>query len=401
MDQPIPLIDLKEQYAALRGEIEPVVLEVMATQAMVLGPRVESFERAICAFTGAPHAVGASSGTDAQLMLLMALGIGGGDAVAIPAFTFFSTAGSVVRAGAEPVFCDIDPATFNIDAVKLEELLAGCARHGVAGELRTAAGNRLRAIVPVHLFGQCADMAAIGKLARRYDLVVIEDAAQALGTEWPAADGLNMRAGTIGAAGFYSFYPTKNLGAFGDGGLAVCQDADVADQLRAVRNHGMTQRYHHRTVGGNFRLDALQAAVLEIKLRHLDEWSAKRRRNAEAYRSMFAGAGPEPDDLQPPVERWSGLGCENGHIYNQFTVRVGGGRRDALREHLGARGIGTEIYYPVPLHLQECFAGLGYAEGSFPEAERAAREVLSLPVYPELRMEQLERVSAAVCAFFQ
>lgn len=373
----VPLLDLKLQYAPLKAQILAAMEEVADSQALVLGPKTEMFEKAVEAYTGARHAIGVSSGTDAQLVLLMALGIGPGDAVITTPFTFFATAGCIARLGARPVFVDIDPATFNISVPALEEALA-----------RT---RRPRAIVPVHLFGQCADMAAIVELGRKYGVPVLEDAAQALGARHPLG-----AAGAIGEAGWYSFYPTKNLGAFGDAGMVVCRDEALAKQIRALRNHGMEPRYYHHSIGGNFRIDALQSAVLSVKLPHLDEWGAGRRSRADFYRREFARLSLE-GKIKLPVEAFASNGVANHHIYNQFIIRTE--RRDDLRAHLSAAGIGTEIYYPLPLHLQQCFRDLGYVEGDFPEAERAAQETLALPIFPELTEAQQRYVVEQIARF--
>ncbi len=374
----VPLLDLKLQYAPLKAEILAAMEEVADSQALVLGPKTEAFEKAIAAYTGAPHAIGVSSGTDAQLVLLMALGIGPGDAVITTPYTFFATAGCVARLGARPVFVDIDPDTFNLSVSALEEALA-----------RTRSP---KAIIPVHLFGQCADLAPILALGKKYGVPVLEDAAQALGARHPLG-----AAGAIGEAGWYSFYPTKNLGAFGDAGMVVCQDDALAKQIRALRNHGMEPRYYHHSLGGNFRIDALQSAVLGVKLPHLDAWGAGRRARAAFYREEFARRGLT-EKVKLPVEAFAASGVANHHIYNQFIIRTS--PRDGLRTHLAKAGIGSEIYYPVPLHLQECFRELGCVAGDFPESERAARETLALPIFPELTEDQQSYVVAEIAAFF-
>jgi len=374
----VPLLDLKLQYAPLREEILAAMAEVAESQVLVLGPKTEAFERAVAAYCGAPHAIGVSSGTDAELMLLMALGIGPGDVVVTSPYTFFATASCVTRVGARPVFVDIDPATYNLDPAKLAEVLNQTAN--------------VKAIVPVHLYGQCADLSAILDLGRTHGVPVLEDAAQALGAWHPLG-----AAGAVGEAGWFSFYPTKNLGAFGDAGMVVCQDDALAAKLRSLRNHGMEPRYYHQWIGGNFRIDALQSAILGIKLPHLDAWSASRRARADFYRAEFTRLGLT-DRLGLPAEAFAASGIANHHIYNQFIVRTP--QRDALRAHLTAAGIGSEIYYPLPLHLQECFRYLGYKDGDFPEAERAARETLALPIFPELTEEQQRAVVAAVAEFF-
>ena len=375
----VPLLDLKLQYAPLKAQILAEMEAVADSQALVLGPKTEAFERAVAAYCGAPHAIGVASGTDAELVLLMALGIGPGDVVLTTPYTFFATASCIARLGARPVFVDIDPATYNIDAAKLAEALNQTAN--------------VKAIVPVHLYGQCADMAAIMELGKTHGVPVLEDAAQALGAQHPLGS-----AGAIGEAGWFSFYPTKNLGAFGDAGMVVCRDDALAHKIRALRNHGMETRYYHKWLGGNFRIDAIQSAVLGVKLPHLDAWSAGRRARAAFYREEFARLGID-GALTLPAEVFAASGLANHHIYNQFIVRTP--QRDALRAHLTAAGIGTEIYYPLSLHQQECFRDLGYQEGDFPESERAARETLALPIFPELTEDQQRYVAAQVAAFFR
>lgn len=374
----VPLLDLKLQYAPLKSQILAEIEEVADSQGLILGPKTEAFEKAVAAYCGAEHAIGVSSGTDAQLVLMMALGIGPGDAVITTPFTFFATAGCITRLGAHPVFVDIDPKTFNMSPAALDEALAR--------------SSRVKAIVPVHLFGQCADMTAICALAKRHGVPVLEDAAQALGAQHPLG-----AAGAIGEAGWFSFYPTKNLGAFGDAGMVTCRDAKLAAKMRALRNHGMETRYFHKWVGGNFRIDAIQSAVLNVKLPHLDTWSAGRRARAAFYREEFRRL--EVDEIiEPPAEAFAESGLANHHIYNQFIIRAP--RRDELRAHLTAAGIGTEIYYPLPLHLQECFRDLHYREGDFPESELAAKETLALPIFPELREDQQRYVAEKIAEFY-
>ena len=375
----VPLLDLRKQYAPLKEAILAEIEAVAETQNLVLGPKTEAFENAVASYCGAAHAIGMSSGTDAELAVLMALGIGPGDSVVTTPYTFFATASCIARVGARPVFADIDPQTFNLSPAALAETLKKT--------------SQVKAIVPVHLFGQCAAMDEIIALGKEFGVPVLEDAAQALGARHPLG-----AAGAIGDAGWFSFYPTKNLGAFGDAGMTICRDDTLAAKLRALRNHGMEERYHHRWLGGNFRIDAIQAAILHVKLARLDEWSAGRRKRAQLYRELFAGKGlGEFVALPPEVAGRSAL--EFAHIYNQFVVRVS--RRDALRAHLHAQSIGTEVYYPVPLHLQECFRDLGYREGDFPEAERASRESLALPVFPELTDAQQTYVVEQIAAFFE
>ena len=372
----VPLLDLKLQYAPLKAQLLREIEAVTDSQALLLGPQTEKLEKAVAAYCGAGYAIGVSSGTDAQLVLLMALGIGPGDKIITTPYTFFATASCVARLGATPVFVDIDPVTFNISVPALEAALA-----------RTPDA---KAIIPVHLYGQCADMEAIVTLGKKHGIPVLEDAAQALGAQHPLG-----AAGAIGEAGWFSFYPTKNLGAFGDAGMVVCRDAALAAKIRALRNHGMEVRYFHKWIGGNFRMDAIQSAVLNVKLPHLDEWSAGRRARAAYYRGAFAR---HTLPIKLPAEVYAGSGLPNHHIYNQFIIRTP--QRDDLRAHLTKAGIGTEIYYPLPLHLQECFAYLGHGAGAFPESERAAKETLALPIFPELTEDQQAFVVAQVAAFF-
>jgi dTDP-4-amino-4,6-dideoxygalactose transaminase len=368
----VPLLDLRAQYSSIRADVDAAITRVVESQHFILGPEVEGLEREVAAYCGVDHAIGLSSGTDALLIALMAHGIGPGDEVITTPFTFFASAGTVSRLGARPVFADIDPTSFNL----------------APGAVASALTEQTRAIMPVHLFGRCLELDAIVQLVDARGLPIIEDAAQAIG----AVDGAGRQAGAIGNAGCFSFFPTKNLGGFGDGGMVVTNDAELADRIAVLRVHGMRPKYFHRMVGGNFRLDALQAAVLRVKLPHLDSWSAARRRNAQRYRTLFAEAGLNDGRVRLPED-------VPGHIYNQFVIRVD--QRDALRDSLGAAGIGTEIYYPLPLHLQECFHDLGYAPGDFPHAEAAAREVLALPIFPELTEDDLAEVVRAVATFFE
>ena len=375
----MPLLDLKLQYAPLKAEILAAIEQVADSQQLVLGPQVDALEAAIEAYTGAGHAIGVSSGTDAQLVLLMALGIGPGDAVITSPYTFFATAGCVERLGAQIVFADIDPLTFNICPVALQNALSQTPN--------------VKAIIPVHLFGCCAHMEPIQTLAAQYGVPILEDAAQALGCAHPLGS-----AGAIAQAGWYSFYPTKNLGAFGDAGMVTCRDAELAAKIRQLRNHGMEPRYYHNAVGGNFRLDAIQAAVLNLKLPHLDSWGQGRRERAAQYRDGFASEGLDRI-LRLPTEPWAHSGIPNHHIYNQFIIRAP--YRDALRAFLTQSEIGSEIYYPLPLHLQECFKHLGYQAGDFPEAERAAQETLALPIFPELKEQQVAYVVNRISEFYK
>ncbi len=364
----VPLLDLKAQYATLREEMRKAVDAVMESQYFINGPAVKELEQAVAAYSGAKAAVGVSSGTDALIATLMSLEIGNGDEVVTTPYTFFATAGSIWRVGAKPVFVDIEPDTFNIDAAKIDSVITG----------------RTKAIMPVHLFGAMADMDPIMAIAKKHGLYVVEDAAQAIGAQYKGR-----KAGAIGAAGCFSFFPSKNLGGLGDGGMVVTQDAALADRVAQCRNHGMKPQYFHKWVGGNFRLDTLQAAGLLVKLPHLDDWSAKRRANAQRYDELLAGI----DEVTTPTVR-----DFNVSIYNQYCIRVP--QRDALQQHLKNAGVGTAIYYPLSLHQQECFATLGYRKGDFPASEAAAAESLALPIYPELTDEQLCHVAGQIKAFF-
>ncbi|MEX1045610.1 MAG: DegT/DnrJ/EryC1/StrS family aminotransferase [Chthoniobacterales bacterium] len=389
----VPLLDLRRQYAQVKDDVQRRIGALCDSQQFILGPTVEELEEAVRAYTGCGHAIGMSSGTDALLAILMAMGIGRGDAVVTTPYTFFATAGCIHRVGAEPVFVDIDAATYNMDPARLEECLRKKCHRGPDGALVTASGNRLRAIMPVHLFGCVCDMDRISALAKESDLPVIEDAAQAIGADYPANSGQTLRAGAIGEASYFSFFPSKNLGAFGDAGMATCRDADLAAQIKLMRNHGMGAQYHHEKVGGNFRLDALQAVVLSAKLPHLDAWHAARRRNADLYREAFSRFGLL-DRITVPAEPYAASGVKNHHIYHQYIIRVPD--RDKVRGKLTAAGVGCAVYYPIPLHLQECFSSLGHSLGDFPESEKAARESLALPIYPELTGEQIQEVAGAL-----
>jgi dTDP-4-amino-4,6-dideoxygalactose transaminase len=385
----VPLLDLKPQYQPLAAEIQEAIARVCASQAFILGPAVKELETSVAAYSHCRFGVGVSSGTDALLLALMALGIGAGDAVITSPFTFFATAGTIARAGARPLFCDIDPLTFNISAAAVKSFItARCETRGGA-LIDRASGARVRALMPVHLYGQVADMAALSALAAEYDLKVIEDAAQAIGAE----DASHKRAGSFGDIGCLSFFPTKNLGAFGDAGMCVANDAALSERMEILRVHGGRPKYYHAFIGGNFRIDELQAAVLNIKLRHLDAWSAGRQRNAAYYDAAFARERIGASVTTPSVSR----GVR--HIYNQYVIRARD--RVALRSHLADAGVGTEIYYPVPLHLQQCFAYLGHRSGEFPESERASAETLALPIYPELSEAQLQYVVDTIAAFYR
>jgi len=367
----VPLLDLTAQYATIRSEIRNAIDRVCESQHFILGPEVAACEREIASFCGANFAIGVSSGTDALLAALMALDVGPGDEVITTPFSFFATAGVIARLGARPVFVDIEPESFNLDP----------------REIRAQITARTKAVLPVHLFGRCAAMDAIGEVARQYGLAVVEDAAQAIG----ARDELGRCAGTIGDIGCFSFFPSKNLGAFGDAGMAVTNDAKLAESLRLLRVHGASPKYYHRQIGGNFRLDAIQAAVLRVKLEYLPLWTEARRRNAARYRELFSQAGLSCYVIVPEDSE--------GHIYNQFVIRCT--QRNQLQIFLRDQGVETEIYYPVPLHLQECFAKLGYSKHQFACAEAAARDVLALPIYPELTREQQVYVVNRIREFYR
>jgi dTDP-4-amino-4,6-dideoxygalactose transaminase len=365
----VPLLDLKAQYLSIRSEVDAAIAEVMESQHFILGPRVEACERAVADYSSCAHGIGVSSGTDALLACLMAENIGPGDEVVTTPYTFFATAGAIARVGARPVFVDIDPVSYNIDPNQIEAKLTA----------------RTRAVIPVHLYGQMADMDAVMTIAKPRGLAVIEDAAQAIGAEYKGR-----RAGSIGDYGCFSFFPSKNLGAAGDGGMIVTNDARRAETLARLRSHGSKPKYYHKTVGANFRLDALQAAVVLAKLPHLDDWTVARQRHARLYDRLFAAGDGTPGVTRPRI-------VATRHIFNQYVIRVS--RRDELQSALKRDGIGTEIYYPVPMHIQECFAPLDYKAGAFPESEHAAKETLALPIYPELSQAQIEHVAASIRRF--
>ncbi len=370
----VPLLDLKAQYATIKDEITEAVHAVLESQYFILGPTVQACEEAIALYCQCTHAVGVTSGSDALLISLIAEGVGVGDEVITTPYTFFATAGAIARLGAKPVFVDIRPDTYNIDPAQIESCIT----------------ENTKAIIPVDLYGQCAELDPIVQIARRHGLPVIEDAAQAIGAEYKGH-----RAGSLADYGCFSFFPSKNLGAAGDGGMVVVQDEERAERLRVLRVHGSKPKYYHPMIGGNFRLDALQAAIVTVKLRHLDKWTAGRQSNAERYRKLFAESGLATDGTVGLPEEVP----ERRHIYNQFVIRVP--RRDELRAHLKAHNVHTEVYYPVPLHLQECFAYRGHREGAFPASEAAARETLALPIYPELSDEQACHTAGCIAKFFE
>lgn len=383
--RPVPLLDLKAQYAPLREEIREAIDRVADAQYFILGPEVEALEKEIAAYSQCEFGIGMSSGSDALLVALMAIDLKPGDEVITSTYTFFATAGAVARLNAKPVFVDIDPLTYNIDAK----------------QVAAAITDRTRAIIPVHLYGQVADMDPIMEIARQHKLVVIEDAAQAIGAE---ANG--RRAGSIGDMGCFSFFPSKNLGGFGDGGMITTNDAELAKRIKLLRNHGYSPKYYNKVVGGNFRLDAIQAAILRVKLKYLDQWTDGRQRNAATYRRLFEEAElaiKSATVAGKPLSEFSGVvlpeeTSDGRHIYNQFVIRSG--HRDELMKHLKERKIGTEIYYPVPMHVQECFADLNYHSGDFPLSESAAAETLALPIYPELTEEMMATVVDAIADFY-
>lgn len=385
----VPLLDLKPQYQALKTEIDAAIERVCDSQYFILGPAIKQLEADVAAYCQTAHGIGVSSGTDALLLALMALDIRAGDEVVTSSYTFFATGGTIARSGARPIFLDIDPVTYNLSVPALTRFLGEQCEQRAEGLFNRVTGGRVRAIMPVHLYGQMADMDGIMALARQYQLRVIEDAAQAIG----AADAQGRRACSIGDIGCLSFFPTKNLGAFGDAGMCVANDAALAKRMAILRVHGMEPKYYHSFVGGNFRIDEIQAAVLNVKLKALESWHEGRQRNAAFYDAAFAAAGLAGTVVTPA--------CTPGfrHIYNQYVIRVP--QRDALRAHLASVGVGAEVYYPVPLHQQQCFAYLGYRTGDLPESERAAAETLALPIFPELTIEQLQYVVDSIKGFYE
>ncbi|MGD2150826.1 MAG: DegT/DnrJ/EryC1/StrS family aminotransferase [Desulfobacterales bacterium] len=374
----VPLLDLKEQYQSIKEEILKVTEEIFESQYFILGPRVEALEKDIAGYCSSKHALGVSSGSDAILISLMATDMGAQQTVITTPYTFFATAGSIFRTGARPIFVDIDPDTYNMSPESLESVIAS---------MTNKERESLKAVIPVHLYGQCVDMDPILKIAKEYNLFVIEDAAQAIGAEYRGR-----RAGSMGDFGCFSFFPTKNLGAFGDAGMVITGSDDLYDKLSVLRVHGSQPKYYHKLVGGNFRLDAFQAAVISVKLKHLDKWTQSRQENARKYRELFATVGID-DAINLPVEK------EERHIYNQFVICVKD-KRDELRLFLNDAGVGTEIYYPIPMHLQECFLALDYKKGDFPVAEYAALHTLALPIYPELSDDQIVYVVEKIKDFY-
>lgn len=379
MKMNVPFFDLKPQSLFLKEEIQSAIDEVFETQQFILGAQVDALEQAIAQYCQTTYAIGVASGSDALFLSLMALGIGPGDEVILPPFTFFATAGSVSRIGAVPVFVDIDPRTYNIDPSKIEEKIT----------------KRTKTILPVHLFGQCADMDPILQIAKRRNLFIIEDAAQALGSEYnPLSDSKGRRAGQMGDLGCFSFYPTKNLGAFGDAGMVVANDSLLAEKVRLLRAHGSRPKYYHKWIGINSRLDTMQAAILLVKFKYLEKWTEARQRLARKYEELFQDLLSLVGELILPVIQYG-----NRHIFNQYVIRVP--KRDQLRKFLTEEGIGTDIYYPLPLHLQECFSFLKHRQGDFPISEKAAEETLALPIFPELTEAQQEMVVDRIRTFYR
>lgn len=391
----IPIVDLRAQYQQLREDVRRALDEVSESQQFILGPAVKDFEERMAAYLGCRFAVGVASGSDALLLALMALEVGPGDAVMTTPFTFFSTVSSITRLGATPLFIDVDPENYLISTAELRAFLQARARPRADGAmLDSKTGLRIKALLPVHLFGQCCAMNELTALARDYNLSIVEDVAQACGARIPIA-GATRFAGAIGDLGCFSFFPSKNLGGFGDGGMVSSDDPMLAERVAMLRRHGEQTKYFHEVTGLNSRLDSLQAAVLAVKLRHLEEWCAARIDRAGAYHRLFQARGLVGSSLKaiPP------LSTDKSHVFNNYVVRAT--RRDELKEFLAQRGIQSEIYYPLPLHLQKCFAELGYRRGDFPQAEAAAAEVLALPLYPELTSEQQEAVVGAIGEFYR
>jgi len=375
----VPLLDLKAQYKTIKDEIMDATADLFESQYFILGPHVEKLEKEIAGYCSVKYALGVSSGTDALVIALMTAGIGTDDSVITTPYTFFATAGSIARVGAKPIFADIDPDTYNISPDKISEIVCS---------MNAAERARLKAIIPVHLYGQCADMDPILAVAKKFNLLVIEDAAQAIGSEYKGR-----RAGSMGSFGCFSFFPSKNLGAFGDGGIVTVKAAAFYEKLHILRVHGSHPKYYHRYIGGNFRLDAIQAAIVSVKLKHLEGWTEARQNNAQRYAKLFTEAGLD-GKIKLPVKK------ESRHIYNQFVIEVPE-KRDALRDHLNNAGVGNEVYYPVPLHLQECFAYLGYREGDMPVSEYAALHTVALPIYPELTEDMQAYVVEKVREYYQ
>jgi dTDP-4-amino-4,6-dideoxygalactose transaminase len=387
----VPVLDLKAQYESMKDEIDKKILEVVSSQKYILGPEVESLEKEIADYSRIRYGVGVSSGSDALIISLMALGVGQGDIVITTPFTFFATVGAIARVGAKTVFCDIDARTYNMDPNRLEEVLDK--------ECKDDAHHHVKAIIPIHLFGQCANMAPILSLAKKYNVSVVEDGAQAIGSEYPFPSGTK-RANGMGDMGTLSFYPSKILGAFGDGGMVLTDSEERAEKLRILRVHGAKSKYFHQILGGNFRLDNIQAGVLRIKLKHLDIWIQKRKEKASRYDALLKDLGLAAKEwVQGPEAVYKKEGITNYHTYHQYVIRAK--NRDELQQFLKTKEVATLIYYPLSLHLQECFADLGYKEGDFPVSEKATKEVLALPIYPEMSESQQEYVIASIKEFYR
>jgi dTDP-4-amino-4,6-dideoxygalactose transaminase len=385
-----PLLDLKAQYKNIDKELKERVSEVLDSQMFILGAEVRALEEELSTYVGAKHALGVSSGSDALIISLMALQVGQGDCVVTTPFTFFATGGAIARLGAIPVFCDIDAKTYNIDPEKLAELLEL--------EIEKKGNSQIKGIIPVHLYGQCVDMSPIKSLAEKYDLFVLEDAAQAVGSEYLLGSEVK-RAGTMGDIGTLSFYPAKNLGAYGDAGMVLTNDQNLVDRMKLLRVHGSSNKYMYDILGGNFRMDAIQAVVLRIKLKHLDSWIVARQKKAAAYDEDFRETGLEEKGLiQRPKAVYRNAGFKYFHTYHQYVIRAE--NRDDLQFYMREKGVPSAIFYPIPLHLQKCFAYLGYKEGDFPESEKAASEVLALPIYPELSEKNQEYVVTTIKDFY-
>ncbi|MFQ5722042.1 MAG: DegT/DnrJ/EryC1/StrS family aminotransferase [Candidatus Aminicenantales bacterium] len=386
----IPFLDLKAQYQSLKDEIEAKILEVVSTQRFILGPEVEALEKELADYCGVKFGIGVSSGSDALLSSLMTLGLGPGDEVVTTPFTFFATAGAVARVGAKPVFCDIEEKSYNIDPARLAQLLKQ--------QIEIKKNSRIKVLIPVHLYGQCAEMEPIMDLARRYNLFVIEDAAQAVGSEYLTSQGVK-KAGSIGHLNVLSFFPSKNLGGYGDGGLVLTDNEVMASKLRMMRVHGSKDKYLYEFIGGNFRLDALQAAILRVKFRHLEDWLTKRKERANYYDRLFKESKLiEEGFVLSPQPIYKNSGINNYHTYHQYVIRAE--ERDRLQPFLKERGVSTAVYYPLPLHLQKCFSYLGYKAGDFPQSEKVATQVLALPIYPELTRSQQDYIVASIKDFY-
>jgi dTDP-4-amino-4,6-dideoxygalactose transaminase len=387
----IPFLDLKAQYQSIQDEINQKILEVASSQKFILGSEVENLEKEIAVYSETRFATGVSSGSDALIVSLMALDVGEGDAVITTPFTFFATAGAIARLKARPVFCDIDMMSCNISPGKLEELLEN--------QSKERQNLKIKAIIPVHLYGQCADMTPIMNLANKHELFVIEDAAQAIGAEYPSPSGIK-KACAMGDFGALSFFPSKNLGAFGDGGMVLTNDESLAQKIKLLRVHGSRDKYFYEILGGNFRLDALQAAILRVKLKYLETWQQKRIEKASYYDNALKESGLREEGLiQIPEALYKDKGVKSYHVYHQYVIRSE--KRDRLKEFLQEKGVPTAIYYPLPLHLQKCFSYLGYKEGDFPVAEEAARQVLALPIYPELTSDQQDFIVSSIQSFYK